>query len=82
MSSCYKGYKSSNEGTHMDFKHQKHNRTLRIFFEGFRRRGGGTEKFNLSKERDEYEIEQSTTTIKTTNYKKIKKCTNKHKIKI
>jgi len=34
-------------------------------------------KYNLSKEWDEYEIGQNTTTMKTTN-KKVRECINKH----
>jgi hypothetical protein len=38
-------------------------------------------KYNPSQERDEYEIRQSITTMKTIN-KKVKKCSNKRQTKI
>jgi hypothetical protein len=42
MLPCYKGQKSSSEGTQRDLKHQEQNHTPRKIIEGFKGRGGGT----------------------------------------
>jgi hypothetical protein len=75
MLPCYKGHKSSSEGIERDLKQQEHNHT-RKKLKGLEEEEEKPWKHNLSKEQDEYEIRQNTTTMKTTN-KKIRECIKK-----
>jgi len=81
MLPCYKGRRNSSERTERDLNQQKQNQTLRKNLKGLEEEKEESGKYNSSKEWDEYEIGQSTTTMKTTN-KKVRQCNNKRQTKI
>ncbi len=69
MLPCYKGHWSNSEGIERDLKQQKQNHTPGNKLKGFEKKEVEPQKYNPSKEWDEYGIRQNTLAMKNTNNK-------------